>query len=255
MNYQNPEPVVTVKKSYQSIFLIILGVVSLLVVVYQGYILYKIKSTQTSVISKEKAEIAGIIKEAQNMAINFTAVPNAPELIDIPAPYDTSESDNKSYLQLKPTNVVSKDTVQNDVAFNMSFMGVTYGTYLNSIENPTEIYQIIDELHELTLRLNTKFNRLPFSDRFSEVLQMGALDPIVPGSDVRSVYPSIRAVDAYLAAQIMSQIDPKNENIYLQQAEQLVSRGIGYGLYSASDAEAAALLVSQYLKLYMNHAQ
>ena len=252
-----PQPeasVISDRKKFRAptIFLtvVIVFTVSVVAVISIRYI-----NSEKNYLAKENETIARIITEAQKMEIVFTAVPDALQLIAIPAPPNSESSDNANYIELKPTATVPEDIVQNDVAFNMYFLGMTYGKYLNSIENPGEIYQITDELHELALKLNNQFNRPSFATRFAEVIQMAPLDPISPGSEVHSVYPSIRAIDAYLAAHFMSKIDPENEQEYNQEAQALVSRGIGYGLYSESDAEAAALLVSQYLTLYSRTIQ
>lgn len=202
-----------------------------------------------------EAKLAQIIADAQSQEFVFTAVPKALELVTLPIPPDSNETDAIVYNQLKSDPSVSIEIVQNDVVFNLPFMGATYGEYLNTIENPDEIFQVTDELHQLAVQLNTTFNRLPLKDRIAGVLQMAPLDAISVDSDVRSVYPSIRAINAYLGAEIMSRIDPENKDSYRQEAEALINRGIGYGLYGQSDADAAKSVVTQYLALYNPDSQ
>lgn len=197
-----------------------------------------------------QAELARIDAEAATTPFAFTIVPEAPELIVIEAPADTADSDAAAYELLKPTAAVPETVAANDEAWDIPFQGTTYLEYLNNLEDPSLIFQITEELHELTLRFNKMYNRAPLSERINGVTQLAPLDTIVYGEDTVSVYPSVRAVDAYLAAEIMSRIDEPNRNTYTTTAEDIIARGIGYGLYGQSDAYAAKSLVEQYFNLY-----
>lgn len=53
MNYQDSEPVVIEKKSYLPVLITLLGVVVMIVVFYQGYLMYQIKNNSQTIITPE----------------------------------------------------------------------------------------------------------------------------------------------------------------------------------------------------------
>jgi hypothetical protein len=197
-----------------------------------------------------EADIARIIAEAEGKPFVFTAVPDARTLITLPPPPTSNDIDTVVYNQLKATTTVTPEQIQDDVIFNLAPEGVTYMEYINSLEDPSEIFQLTDELRQLTLYFNQEYNRPPLSLRVPGVVQLAPLDMIVPNNPTQSVYPSMRAVDALLALEIMVRIDPDNAAAYEREIVALIQRGIGYGLYGQSDVDAAQSLVNQYMDLY-----
>lgn len=197
-----------------------------------------------------EAEIARILAEANNTPFVFTAVPDAKNLISLPPPPADTAIDAAVYEQVRATTSVPETVVQNDVVFNLAPMGISYIDYINNLDDPSEIFQLTDELHHLTLHFNDMYKRPPLAQRIEGVIQMAQLDSILPEVETKSVYPSIRAVDAFLALEIMARIDPDNVQIYETETANLIKRGIGYGLYGQSDVDAAQSLVMQYMDLY-----
>ena len=195
------------------------------------------------------AEVARMVAEAEAQPFVYTVIPNAREAITLPPPPESNDTDAASYAKQKPEGDVAQSTVETDVAFYLPFMGTTYGEYLNELQN-TELFQIHDELRFLTLHFNELYKRDPLSVRIEGVTELQPLESAVSGkTETHSVYPSIRAVEAYTAAAIMAQLDPENKEGHEELAEALVQRGIGYGLYGQSDADAAKDLVGQYFTL------
>jgi hypothetical protein len=255
---QENEPVIYEKEPMSPITKVVFGIViGFIVLVCVGFILTQTtKNTDVPipvVDNREadlQAEIARIKAEEEGKPFVFTAVPDALNKISLPPPPESNESDAAIYTKLKATTTIPEAAVQDDVVFNLAPLGISYIDYLNNLNDPSEIYQLTDELRQLTLALNEKYQRPPLAERIQGVVQMAPLDKIVAGNETPSVYPSIRAVDAFLALEIMSRIDPENAALYEAETTGVINRGIGYGLYGQSDVDAARLLVTQYMNIY-----
>jgi hypothetical protein len=253
---QQEEPIIYERSKMSPGTKIGIGIVIVaLLVVSAGAILNQSREIQIDepVLDSEaalEAEVARILAEAPNEPFEYTAVPDAVNKISLPPPSVTEEVDAAVYAELKATTTVSEDVVGNDVIFNQSPLGISYIDFLNTLDDPTEIFQLTDELHQLTLHFNEQYKRPPLAERIQGVIQLAPLDIIVAGTETRSVYPSIRAVDAFLALEVMSRIDPANAAVYEATAMGVIKRGIGYGLYGQSDVDAAQSLVMQYMDLY-----
>ena len=216
------EPIVYEKKPTSPVAKVVLGLmIGFIVLVCVGFILTQTtKNTDvpTPVVddpeAQLQAEIARIKAEAEGKPFVFTAVSDALNQISPPPPPSSNDNYATVYAQLKATTTVSEAVVQDDVVFNLAPLGISYIDYLNNLDNPSEIYQLTDELHQLTLALNEKYKRPPLAERIQGVIQIAPLDTIVAGNETPSVYPSIRAVDAFLALEIMARIDPENAALY-----------------------------------------
>lgn len=183
----------------------------------------------------------------------FLIVPTALETITLPAPTDTTVSDQEAYdrlvNELKPS--ATPEEVFNDTGYNLPYSGTTYGAYIS--ENGfDELFMIYDELAHVTQNFNNQYNRPPLKDRISGVEEMARIQPAVYGESQVSVYPSWRAVEAFMVGEILSRLDKANAQQHRNNAALMVDRGVAYGLYGQSDAEAAFSIVEQYFRLMEN---
>lgn len=205
---------------------------------------------QNEMVEKQQAALEKVVAEIQAQPFVYSLVPDAPQIITVPPPPESNELDARVYAEFKSSATVAPSDVQNDVAFNLPFEDMTYGEYLLTLSQPSPISQVMSEVRQLTLAANKQYQRPALKERIADVTQIGELDRADYRDQTVSVYPSIRAVDAYLAGQIMATIDSEKADYYQKLAEALVARGIAYGLYGQSDADAAKALVEQYLTHY-----
>ncbi len=203
---------------------------------------------QAAIDEAFRTQVESLVAEAEAQPFEYTLVPDAPTSITLPPPPESAADDAASYEALKSQAAgVTPVQASEDVYYYLPVRDTVYGDYLNNLPNPLPIFQMHDELRRLTLQFNEQYNRAPLAERIDGVNPVTDLDLIVYKVDTKSVYPSIRAVDAYAAAEVMSRLDVSNATTYKAQAEALVERGIAYGLYGASDAVAAKELVNQYI--------
>ena len=118
MNYQDSEPVVIEKKSYLPILIILLGVVVMIVVFYQGYLMYQIKNNFQTVITPE----VGITSFGLNSSLNSAVMPSG--TIYISAVFaSTSQSEPLSYkfnVASNSLDLLSDQTLSNAVPLSSS---------------------------------------------------------------------------------------------------------------------------------------
>ncbi len=233
------------------LFALTLAVILLAVVVWKGNLV-----TFDENYNKELPKEIQIIKErAESAPFEYKLVPNAIERINLPKPPDSNELDQQVYDGLRSTEPVEDYSDENNHVYYLDFQGQPLGDYVNSLPDQSQIliFQINDELTNLTQHFNNLFQRGRLSERIDGVVEYATIEPALAGSrnngNYVSVYPSIRAVMVYAAGELMSRTDPENREQYEQQVQNLVNRQIGYGLYGQSDAEASLSLVNQYFRL------
>jgi hypothetical protein len=240
------------KKTWASVLLVVLIGVVIAITFASFYLQQKASNNQPAGKSYDElqADIQAQLLEAESRPFVYTVVPNALEAITVPPPPDSDATDKAAYESAHAqVGNISAEDARNDLYYTLTFKDMTYGEFQNSLVDPSLLFQIHDELRNLTLHFNQLYNRPPLAERVEGVSQMFALDPVIYNNPTPSVYPSVRAVDAYIAAEIMSVVDPANAAQHRQQAEALVVRGIGYGIYGASDAQTAKEMVAQYVAL------
>ena len=175
------------------------------------------------------------VAEAEAQPFLFTLVPDAPTLITLNAPATSTEEDLKIYKTLVTSagviDPIDPEIVKKDIAFNLPFQGMTLGEFINKLpeEQRYKLFQMSDELRQLTTHFNELYKRPSFKDRAEGVVE------VTPSA---TVYPSLRAVEGFFAIHIMSEIDPNSSELYTEIGEDFVKRGILYGMYGSSDADA-----------------
>jgi len=204
-------------------------------------------------LNQQQEMVVTEIEEAEAQPFVFTLVPNALDVIVLEAPSASNTKDVDAYTLTKASvdlaDPIDPEIIKNDIAYNLPFQGSTFGEYLNTLpeENRYRFFQMSDELQQLTKHFNEVYKRPPLKDRIEGVVAMAPQDTLV--------YPSMRAVQGFLAIKIMSVIDPQSSSLYEEVGEAFVQRGMLYGLYGQSDAEAAKSVVTQYLALYNPDSQ
>lgn len=264
MNPESEVKFISDRRQFTFDRLLILSLVPV-IVLFLGAVAYYVYTTNIlnnpPITNEEKTpigltdeEITRIKNEVNSQPYEYLFVPNALDIIGIPPPAESTEMDKLSYDMQKPSVNPTPEEVIKDHVYFLDFKGQAFGDYINSDANGNEITQINDELAHLTQQLNNLYQQIPLKDRISGVTQLVEIQPVLEkeGNNI-SVYPSIRAVVAYSAKEIMTKLDPSNAQKYQKDADALVSRGIGYGLYGQSDAEAARSLVSQYFVQYFKN--
>lgn len=227
------------------IILIALGVVWF----YQNY-QGVISNPQPLTDEELRAEFDRLVAEAEAKPFVFEFVPNALEVIALPAPVDTTASDFENYQTLKPAvGMFTEEDVEEDTVYAFAFGDDSYGEYINTSEHQFMLYQLHDELRYITKNLNFLHPRPVLTERIEGVEQIGTVDPALFGDETPSVYPSVRAVEGFLVAEVMSRFDQANAEKYKAMGEAFAKRGIMYGHYGASDVAAARSVVEQYFGL------
>ena len=118
MNYQDSDPVVTEKKSYLPVLITLLGVVVMIVVFYQGYVMYQIKNNFQAVVTPE----VGITSFGLNSQLNSNMMSSG--TIYFSATFaSTSQSEPLSYkfnVASNSLDLLSDQTLTNAVPLSSS---------------------------------------------------------------------------------------------------------------------------------------
>lgn len=256
MNYINSDVTKNGSKIRQGNFLrytiwtviLVVGFVAILLVT-------KVFSGNQKEATRDEIEsyLEELVKEVEKKPFTFVFVPNALEAIQLPAPTETNELDQEAYDRLvtEVDQNITEEEILNDIGFNLPYGDTTYGKYINE-NSELDLFQVYDELAQITLHFNEQYQRPSLKDRIEGVIQRASLMPAVYEAGVVSVYPSWHAVEAYMVAEVLTRLDEDNAQVYRNNSETLVDRGIGYGLYGKSDAEAARSIVQQYFNLIDN---
>jgi hypothetical protein len=232
-------------------FLVLLTLAALVLVVF-GFVLYSvvtpsglITGTPQEAISDENESSEYIYIEPQSFV--YILVPNATTTITLPPPADSNTEEAEYKLAVATLSEEQRLAVDSDTMYALPF-GV--GTYEDFLENlPDEdrylLYQIHDELRQLTFSFNQQYKSAPLFERYPAVVQLTSVQPAVYGEETSSVYPSIRAVEGFFISELYTRVNPTAAT-YTQIAEDFAQRGIAYGLYGQGDVDAARELVAQY---------
>jgi hypothetical protein len=200
----------------------------------------------TSVDDSDASELLEYIYiEPQSFV--YILVPNATTTITLPPPADSNTEEAEYELAVATLSEEQRLAVDSDTMYALPF-GV--GTYEDFLENlPDEdrylLYQIHDELRQLTFSFNQQYKSAPLFERYPAVVQLTSVQPVVYGEETSSVYPSIRAVEGFFISELYTRVNPTAAT-YTQIAEDFAQRGIAYGLYGQGDVDAARELVAQY---------
>lgn len=201
-------------------------------------------------LSEFQEEVAQLVAEAEAQPFVFELVPSAIEEIILAAPADTATADSESYQALKPDpGMFVADDVEDDTVYAFAFKDDTYGEYINNSEHQFTLYQLHDELRQVTNHFNELYQRPVFSARAEGVEQIGSVEAAIFGGDTPSVYPSVRAVEGFLVGEIMARLEPAKASDHRIMGAEYAERGVIYGHYAVSDVEASHSLVEQYFKL------
>ena len=118
MNYKDSNPVVTEKKNYLPVLIMLLGVVVMIVVFYQGYVMYQVKNNFQAVVTPE----VGITSFGLNSPLNNTVMSSG--TIYFSATFaSTSQSEPLSYkfnVASNSLDLLSNQTLTNAVPLSSS---------------------------------------------------------------------------------------------------------------------------------------
>lgn len=176
------------------------------------------------------------------LAFEFRYVPDAADEVTlIPPPDDTDETDLEIYHAVQ------------DAGEPPEMLYVPNGQSALDFVSASEYAAVVDALYTevwfLTLLFHDQFTRPALYERFPDVVEQTAphMPYDVPG--VRTIYPNLRAAEAFFYAELFSRLDPGNAQAYWDRASDYADYGIYHGLYGLSDVEATHAMVAQYFTL------
>lgn len=233
---------------------IVLVITLVLVAGITGYWYYYINLPQAQDVLIEEnlqAEFNKIYEVTKDTPAEFILVPEALTKISLPEPDIQLDSlDIDAFVEFQDISGKAEKAETVDYASDLPFREITFNEYINNSPDNMTFYQLRDELAALTIHFNQKYPRQNLGVRAGLSQQVLFADSSTVGSkDVVTVYPPIRAVDAYMVANILSRLAPEGATLYNQKSDEFVKRGIQYGLYGTNDALAAKSLTDQYFKL------
>jgi hypothetical protein len=206
----------------------------------------------------EEARIQALIDAELTAYLNnpppfvFTMVPNATSTLKVPAPeaediptitrdYEEARAELPSTLPELPSSI--GQFVVGDMP---------YEEFLNALPEPARSnwFQIHDEVRMLVLYWNDQY-------RVSSVVTLiGTTTPVlypddlfIYGSDRPLTYPSLRVVEGYVTAGLLSRLFPDLTSDFEAMAVSHALEGIGYGHYTYQDLFVAKQVALDYLAL------
>ncbi len=199
---------------------------------------------------KKSPEAEITLPQMVEMELEFTVVPDAPETISLPPPPDSDAAD-LAYYQSVQGDITNE--MRADAAFD-TIEQVRFGEYLYEewfyggiIPNPQVLMQMEEEIIALAMREHERHNRPTPADRWPMSEDgVDTIELLMPRPALDSVYPNLRAVGGFFAAELISLVDPDNAVAHRAAGSEFAERGILYGLYTKSDLDASHSLVEQY---------
>ncbi|MFN3693284.1 MAG: hypothetical protein ACK4SL_04305 [Candidatus Paceibacteria bacterium] len=193
-----------------------------------------------------EAKIAEI--EANPPAFEFIVVPNALEAISLPERINQDPEELKTEFLLAQAKT-SRVNEEPPTIFDMPVGETTYIEYINNlpVELQETLFQMHDELRAVTRSLGTMYEQVPLAERIGEGDQVAYKDLLTPEKDQPLVYPSLRVVEAEFIHQVLATQFPTNAPFYQEYVNSYIADGVGYGYYSALEADVAKMVVSDYL--------
>lgn len=179
----------------------------------------------------------------------YVIVPNATSELSIPAPeaqtVEELSADYQEALSQLPEVLPEKDSIA-DFMVN----DVRYEEYINALPSRQReiFFQIHEEVKHLTSYFSQQYSVVPLVGRIGTSTVARYLDStIVDETGASAVYPSLRVVEAYVVAGLLSRQFPDQVMRYEALAEDYAERGVGYGQYSYREAAVARQLAFDYL--------
>lgn len=209
---------------------------------------------QFSTALREEKLALDLKKDLLNLVSNprpfiYVIVPNATTKLSIPAPeaqtVEELSADYQEALSQLPEVLLEKESI-GDFMVN----DVRYEEYINALPSKQReiFFQIHEEVRHLTGYFSKQYNVAPLLERIGTSSIARYLDPtIVAETGAPAVYPSLRVVEAYVVAGLLSRQFPDQVMRYEALAEDYAEKGVGYGQYSYREAAVARQLAFDYL--------
>lgn len=177
----------------------------------------------------------------------FTLVPDILNQATVPPPSDTNVADLEAYQAVQSGDEPPPAAAQ-------ELVPPTYErTYIEIVEDTPYGERIGDMRFEIGILVATfahMYDRPALHERLPGVNQTADPIPLPLDPTARTVYPNLRASEAYFYDELFSRIDPEQAESYSEYAELHAAYGQYHGLYGQSDVAATAALVRQYFDLY-----
>lgn len=182
------------------------------------------------------------------LEFEFTLVPDALMLINLPEPPAQNETDLEAYQSVRageePPPFAGLALVPPN--YEQSYIDIIYSSqYADAISDISfELGMVIIDLAEM-------FDRPALHERHAGAVTRTA-DPLPLPLDqnARTVYPNLRAGEAFFNYEFFSRLDPEFAEVYRTDAEFHAAYGQYHGLYGQSDVNATASVVRQYFDEY-----
>jgi PAP2 superfamily len=178
----------------------------------------------------------------------------APEVVLPTPPKNTSDITKKelailhAYQRARTAENIAQ--IKREVDIYNAFFGKATFAELTSPGKRPSTYILIQDLIEIepvnVMRQKKIYNRV----------RPSYLDPTLkPAIDVpqHPAYPSGHATQAQLRALVLSELDPKNRDVYLQAAKRIARNREIAGLHYPSDSKAGFILAGQLFKKLMKN--
>jgi hypothetical protein len=182
----------------------------------------------------------------------YTVVPTASTTLKVPPPQSEDiDIITRDYIEAK--NALPSVLPESPSSISEFVVGdIGYEEFLNMLPPPVQKnwFQIHSEVRQLVASLNRVYNVPPLLSRIGTTTPVLYPDELsVFGTAVPSTYPSLRVVEGYVTAGLLSRVFPNQATDYEAMATAYAREGIAFGHYSYRDLTVSRTLAEEYLSL------
>lgn len=173
------------------------------------------------------------------LAFEFTYVPDILEQVALLPPSEDSDArDLSTYESVQSADEPPSVPLMPD--------GQPVYEVIDRSPHMESVYDVRTEVMYLTIVFHDVHNRPALYERFPEDVEQTAEHAPIGVAEARTIYPNLRAADAFFFAELFSRIDPEQSDAYWNRATKYADYGMYHGLYGLSDIEATHALVAEY---------